>query len=77
MNAVEWNKKEDLVAEQALKHLRQYTPLLSSVTSSNKTELALLLRIQEYCYEHMNLLKTFQKIIIMLYKSESNRFVSV
>ena len=28
MAAVEWNKKEDLVAEQALKHLKQYCPLL-------------------------------------------------
>ncbi|ETE64113.1 Basic leucine zipper and W2 domain-containing protein 2, partial [Ophiophagus hannah] len=29
MNAVEWNKKEELVAEQALKHLKQYAPLLA------------------------------------------------
>jgi hypothetical protein len=29
MGTVEWNKKEDLVAEQALKHLKQYTPLLA------------------------------------------------
>lgn len=28
MAAVEWNKKEDLVTEQALRHLKQYCPLL-------------------------------------------------
>ena len=26
MNAVEWNKKEELVAEQALKHLKVHGP---------------------------------------------------
>lgn len=70
MMAVEWNKKEDLVAEQAMKHLRIYTTLLASVVKSPKAELALMLRVQEYCYENMNFLKSFQKIIIMLYKSE-------
>ena len=71
MQAVEWNKKEDLVAEQAMKHLRVYTPLLASTAKSPKAELALMMRVQEYCYENMNFLKSFQKIIIMLYKSES------
>lgn len=29
MNAVEWNKKEELVAEQALKHLKVKEPIVS------------------------------------------------
>ncbi|CAG5135748.1 unnamed protein product [Candidula unifasciata] len=57
MAAVEWNKKEDLVAEQALKHL------------NHKSELALMLKVQEFCYDNMNFLKTFQKIIMLLYKT--------
>ncbi|CAL8239336.1 unnamed protein product [Gadus morhua 'NCC'] len=28
MSCVEWNKKEELVTEQAIKHLKQYSPLL-------------------------------------------------
>lgn len=70
MAAVEWNKKEDLVAEQALKHLNQYCPLLKASARSNKSELALMLKVQEFCYDNMNFLKTFQKIIMLLYKSE-------
>lgn len=70
MAAVEWNKKEDLVAEQALKHLKQYCPLLKVSTRSSKSELALMLKVQEFCYENMNFLKSFQKIIMLLYKSE-------
>lgn len=70
MAAVEWNKKEELVAEQALKHLRLYAPLFSSFTQTNRSELALLVRIQEFCYENMNFMKVFQKIVLLFYKSK-------
>ncbi|UYV79153.1 BZW2 [Cordylochernes scorpioides] len=70
MAAVEWNKKEGVVAEQALKHLRQYTPLLSEFAQSGKAELALLVRIQDYCYDNMNFLKLFQKIVYLFYRAE-------
>ena len=70
MNGVEWNKKEELVAEQALKHLKQYSPLLAALTTNPRSELALLLKVQEYCYENMNFLKAFQKINVLFYKSK-------
>ncbi|XP_023213555.1 basic leucine zipper and W2 domain-containing protein 2-like [Centruroides sculpturatus] len=72
MAIVEWNKKEELVAEQALKHLRQYTSLLSAFTQNAKAELALLVKVQEFCYDNMNFMKVFQKIVVLLYKSKSN-----
>ena len=68
MSAVEWNKKEELVAEQALKHLRQYAPLFAAFTQTNRAELALLVRIQEFCYENMNFMKVFQKVALLFYK---------
>lgn len=70
MAAVEWNKKEDLVAEQALKHLRQYCPLLKETAKTGRAELALMLKVQEFCYDNMNFLKSFQKIITLLYQSD-------
>lgn len=70
MSAVEWNKKEELVADQALKHLRAYSPLLAEFTKSPKAESTLLVRIQEFCYENMNFLKVFQKIVVLLYKTD-------
>jgi hypothetical protein len=70
MSAMEWNKKEELVADQALKHLRGYNSLLAEFTKSPKAELALLVRIQEFCYENMNFLKVFQKIVVLLYKTD-------
>lgn len=70
MNAVEWNKKEELVAEQTLKHLKQYMPLLVALTTSPRAELALLQKVQEYCYDNMAFMKVFQKIVVLLYKSD-------
>ena len=69
MSTVEWNKKEDLLQEQALRHLKKYMPLFAAFTSNAKSELALINKIQEFCYDNMNFLKTFQKIVLLLYKS--------
>ena len=68
MDAVEWNKKEELVAEQALKHLRAYSPLLASLTTSGRSEIALIQKVQEYCYDNMSFMKVFQRIILLFYK---------
>ena len=70
MSMVEWNKKEDLLQEQALRHLKRYVPLFAAFTSTARSELALLNKIQEYCYDNMNFLKTFNKIVLLLYKTD-------
>lgn len=70
MKAVEWNKKEDLLAEQALRHLKTYASALKAFTSSSTIEIELLQKIQEYCYDNMNFMKLFQKIIMLLYKTD-------
>ena len=70
MSAIEWNKKEDLLQDQALRHLKQYTTLFAAFATTSKSEIVLLNKIQEYCYENMNFLKTFNKIVLLLYKSK-------
>lgn len=70
MKAVEWNKKEDLLAEQALRHLKRYASTFTAFTTDGGVELALVLKIQEYCYDNMNFMKLFQKIIMLLYKTD-------
>jgi len=68
MNGVEWNKKDELVAEQAFKHLKQYAPLLAALTEAGRSQLCLLVKVQEYCYDNMNFMKTFHKIVVLFYK---------
>uniref|UniRef100_A0A8B9LRQ6 W2 domain-containing protein n=1 Tax=Astyanax mexicanus TaxID=7994 RepID=A0A8B9LRQ6_ASTMX len=70
MSSVEWNKKEELVTEQAIKLLKQYSPLLKAFTSQGSSELTLLLKIQEYCYDNIHFMKAFQKIVVLLYKAD-------
>ncbi|XP_043920679.1 basic leucine zipper and W2 domain-containing protein 2 isoform X1 [Protopterus annectens] len=70
MNAVEWNKKEELVAEQALKHLKHYAPLLAVFSTQGQSELVLLQKIQEYCYDNIHFMKAFQKIVVLFYKAD-------
>ncbi|XP_059488343.1 protein krasavietz [Neocloeon triangulifer] len=70
MAQVEWNKKEELVGEQALKHLKTFAPLFAAFTTSAKAELCLMLRVQEYCYGNMNFMKVFSKIIMLFYRTD-------
>lgn len=70
MSLGEWNKKEELVTDQAVRHLKNYCPLLQAFASTDRSELALILKVQEFCYENMNFMKAFQKIILLFYKTE-------
>jgi len=70
MNAVEWNKKEELVADQAMKYLKQYATLLGAVTESERSQLTLIVKMQEFCYDNMNFLKVFSRIVVLFYKAD-------
>merc|ERR1712029_3098 len=48
--------------------VEQDLPLFAAFTNNFKSEINLLNKIQEYCYDNMNFLKTFNKIILLLYK---------
>merc|ERR1712061_452240 len=70
MAAMETNKKEDLIQEQALRHLKEYISLFSAFTSSAKSEMVLCNKIQEYCYDNQSFLKCFNKLMLLFYKTE-------
>jgi len=70
MSLGEWNKKEELVADQALRHLKIYSQFFQAFTANDRSELALILKIQEYCYDNMNFMNSFYKIMVLLYKLE-------
>lgn len=70
MDIPEWSKKEELVTDQAVKHLKQYTPLFAAFSQGARAEISLLLKVQEYCYSNMTFMRAFQKIIMLLYKTD-------
>jgi len=67
---LEWNKKEDLLADQAIGHIKMYAPVLAEFATTPEIELQLLQKMQEYCYDNMNFMKLFQKMVMLLYKMD-------
>ena len=70
MAVVDWNKRQELILDQAVKHLRKYVSLLSAFTSTDKAELALLVKVQEYCYDNMTFMNVFEKILVLFYRAD-------
>eukprot|EP01137_Pigoraptor_chileana_P015922 Opistho-2@5532 len=70
MDLVEWNKKPELIETQALKHIKQIAPVLAPYTKKFRTQVALLVRMQNYCYDNMNFVKIFSKICMLLYNAD-------
>lgn len=70
MDIPEWSKKDELVTDQAVRHLKQYTVLFSAFAQGARAEISLLLKVQEYCYTNMTFMRAFQKIIMLFYKTD-------
>ncbi|ENN70701.1 protein krasavietz [Dendroctonus ponderosae] len=70
MDIPEWSKKEELVTDQAVRHIKQYTVLFSAFAQGARAELSLVLKVQEYCYSNMTFMRAFQKIIMLFYKTD-------
>lgn len=70
MDGTDWNKKAELVQDQALRHIKMYVKVLEAFTVTPKAELTLMVRIQNYCFDNQQFLKIFYRIIVMLYKED-------
>jgi len=68
MNSVEWSKKDEVLAEQCFKHLKNYAPVIAACASSGRSEMTLLTKIQDYCYSTPGFGKLFGKIVTTYYK---------
>ena len=69
LNAISWHLIGILIL-LAVRHLKKYLILFTAFTTDFKSELHLLNKIQEYCYDNMNFIKSFNKIVLLLYKSK-------
>lgn len=70
MNAVEWTRKPDQIAEQALRHIKAYRTVFATFATSHKAQVLLLVRIQNFSYDNQQFLKIFNKVVLLLYKAE-------
>lgn len=44
--------------------------MFAAFATNYKSELVLLNKVQEYCYDNMNFIKTFNKIVLLFYKTD-------
>lgn len=65
-NSGEWASQES-IPDDFYKELKQYCGLFKGLVVSDKLQIEFINKIQEFCYDNINFLKTFQKIIFMLY----------
>ena len=56
------------LGDQALKQIHQYAKFIAGFTATEKSQVTLMNRIQAYCYDNQNLLKSFSKMIMLLYQ---------
>lgn len=61
-------KLGNLFLTKPLLSSQQYSPLLAAFTTQGQSELTLLLKIQEYCYDNIHFMKAFPKIVVLFYK---------
>jgi len=70
MEAVEWNKKTDMAADFALRHVKANYKVLAACCKTHNAQVVLLTKIQNYCYENQQFMEIFQKLALLLYKAE-------
>jgi len=71
MKAIEWPRKTEQCEEQAIKQVKEWGKVLTAAATSPRAELALLQKVQVYCYEDTRITKIFSKLVILLYQLEA------
>ncbi|CAG8529394.1 eukaryotic translation initiation factor 5C [Gigaspora rosea] len=70
MQAVDWGSRSEQIEAQALRQVKQCSTILSAFSTNPKTELALIQKVQTYCYEDTKLMKHFRQIVQILYNED-------
>ncbi|CAG8803030.1 13592_t:CDS:2, partial [Dentiscutata erythropus] len=70
MQAVDWGSRAEQIEAQALRQVKQCSTILGAFSTNPKTELALVQKVQTYCYEDTKLMKHFRQIVQILYNED-------
>ncbi|CAG8460319.1 12939_t:CDS:2 [Ambispora leptoticha] len=70
IQAVDWGTRPEQIETQALRQVKTWSKVLAAFCTSPKTELALIQKVQVYCYEDTKLMKHFRQIIQLLYNED-------
>ncbi|KAL1915391.1 uncharacterized protein VTP21DRAFT_6849 [Calcarisporiella thermophila] len=70
MTSVDWSNRPELVESQAKNQINKWAGALAEVSTTSRTELLLLQKVQIWCYEDAKLLKAFRALVQLLYKHD-------
>lgn len=65
-NSGDWVGQE-IISDDFYKELKQYSAVFGKFLPSKKVQIEFINKIQEFCYDNINFLKTFQKIVYNMY----------
>lgn len=68
--SITWSTKTDLIEAQALKECKSFTPILEPFSSTPKAQIALINKVQLFCFEEQRALKAFTNILKVLYNDD-------
>ena len=71
MKSVEWPRKVEQCEEQAIKQVKEWGKILTAAATSPRAEIALLNKVQVYCYEDTRITKVFAKLVTLLYQLDA------
>lgn len=69
MDSGEWSKKAE-VETAALRHLKLHFPLLQPFLTTDPIQLALIVRVQNFCFDNSACTKMFHKFVLLMYKED-------
>ena len=70
MKSGDWTARGDQIEGFAIKLVTSWCPTLAIFCNSAKSELALLLHVQLFCYDDSKFLKHFRPLVQHLYKGD-------
>ncbi|KAI8802882.1 armadillo-type protein [Cladochytrium replicatum] len=68
--AVDWGTRPEQIESQLTKQVTSTAKVLAALSTSAKTELSLILKVQAVCYEDARFLKHFRNIMTLFYKHD-------
>ncbi|KAI5826607.1 ARM repeat-containing protein [Schizophyllum commune Tattone D] len=70
MSSVDWSARADQIESLALREVAKFAPILEPFCSGPKSQVALIIIVQVYCYEDSRVMKAFPQILKVLYNKD-------
>lgn len=70
VKSISWSTRPDQAEAQATKEISTFSPILAPFTPSPKAEIALINKIQLFCFEEQRALKSFSNLLKVMYNDD-------